>query len=57
MTPATGAVASLPASVVDAGMPDVLEPPSPPTKAVEVRVMTERVPETVLLETPEGAEG
>jgi hypothetical protein len=27
-------------------------PPPPPTKAVEVRVTTEREPETVLLETP-----
>lgn len=58
-TPATGPVASLPASVVEAGTPDVLEPlsPPPPTKAVEVRVTTEREPERVLLETPAGLVG
>lgn len=48
-TPATGPVASL--SDVVLGVEEVWEPP-PPTKAVEVRVTTEREPETVLLETP-----
>lgn len=55
--PAAGAEASLPARVVEAGAPEVWEPPEPPsTKAVEVRVTTERTPEVVLLETPPGGE-
>lgn len=49
-TPATGPAASL--SEVVLGVEEVLAPPPPPTKAVEVRVTTEREPETVLLETP-----
>jgi hypothetical protein len=34
------------------GVEEVWAPPPPPTKAVEVRVTTDREPETVLLETP-----
>lgn len=48
-TPATGPAAPLSEVVLGA---EVWLPPPPPTKAVEVRVTTEREPETVLLETP-----
>lgn len=46
----------MPARVVEAGAAEVELPSSPPTKAVEVRVTTERTPEVVLLEMPPGAE-